>query len=585
MAKVLEKVIYNQIGPGILSRTCPTQFGFKPSHGTEDALWTLSLLRRPNYPLFLCSLDIAKAFDSVPLDIQVRSIHTFDPSLDWFAAFISHWFSNRRKILKVEHDRLLDAGVASNRGVPQGSILSPLVFNLVMENVARDIAALVIPDADTLVLPTLASPIQFIFYADDMFLLSRSLESMQLLLDCVSNSIHRLGMSLNVSKCSLTPLNRLAAICTRYCALPKLAGVPITVKDSTKVLGVSFSKSVLACDYARGGLVKDALQRLQYGFFRKLTSNGGVDVKLLVTFGTLWSTAAFGSPIVKPSPISVSSCLLGLKMCFGLSKHAANTPLLSFTGVPDPAAFSDFLLIRFCARILSGRGPALLVGPLSALVHRCLATLGSGHGNLERPHPWERRLFDCLSRCVRKWPSLLGCMDVLSTPDLLQRFADFIKADSDVDAPCSMFKRAHPVLRYLPQAAPAVYRFWGPSLSGISWSHDSKLPACHVCGCYSDSGSHLVECTGTRPGLATLSEELGPAVEDIRRAVNDAVAGNFDCDWSLASTAMNRMLELRNRCVVTPNPPERSVQEPPIWDSTDDILAWKIFEITEIDEE
>ena len=79
-------------------------------------------------------LDLAKAFDSVPHDRVITSLSTADVTgklLQWFRSYLE----NRLQFVAIQGGTSSPAAVSS--GVPQGSILGPLLFILVFDGIFR----------------------------------------------------------------------------------------------------------------------------------------------------------------------------------------------------------------------------------------------------------------------------------------------------------------------------------------------------------------------------------------------------------------------------------------------------------------
>ena len=79
-------------------------------------------------------LDLAKAFDSVPHDRVITSLSTAGVTgklLQWFRSYLE----NRQQFVAIQGGTSSPAAVSS--GVPQGSILGPLLFILVFDRIFR----------------------------------------------------------------------------------------------------------------------------------------------------------------------------------------------------------------------------------------------------------------------------------------------------------------------------------------------------------------------------------------------------------------------------------------------------------------
>ena len=105
------------------------QFGFQNSHSTNHALITITetvrdALDRDEYSCGVF-LDFQKAFETVNHQILTGKLNHYGVrglSLDWFTSYLT----NRQKKGSIE-GIFSDSLIVSN-GVPQGSILGPLLF-------------------------------------------------------------------------------------------------------------------------------------------------------------------------------------------------------------------------------------------------------------------------------------------------------------------------------------------------------------------------------------------------------------------------------------------------------------------------
>ena len=133
MSKVLERILYNQIYQySELQNILPlTQSGFRKGHSCTTAL--LKIVDDVRYhqdrsmDTALIALDFTKAFDSL------------DPNI--LQAILRDWGFSKSALMLIEsylHDRMQfvyingqhSAMKSNNMGVPQGSILGPLLFTL-----------------------------------------------------------------------------------------------------------------------------------------------------------------------------------------------------------------------------------------------------------------------------------------------------------------------------------------------------------------------------------------------------------------------------------------------------------------------
>ena len=131
--KIIERIVHIQLTDYLNSHQIlsPNQSGFRVGHSTQDVLlnvvnsWSSALDRG----MFVGALflDLSKAFDCVNHDILLSKLHFYGirgMSMTWFRDYLG----NRQQRVRV--DNLLSDWGEVQCGVPQGSILGPLLFSI-----------------------------------------------------------------------------------------------------------------------------------------------------------------------------------------------------------------------------------------------------------------------------------------------------------------------------------------------------------------------------------------------------------------------------------------------------------------------
>ena len=233
-SKVMERLLLHKITPHI--PLSPTQHGYRPNHSTTTLLTNLTQTvqdginsRRPPHRTLLVTIDISKAFDAISRPLLINKIYNttlHNNTKRWLANYLS----GRQSFVHYN-------GVSSNtknfpNGVPQGSVLSPTLFNLYMH--------------DT---PTPPNGIHISSYADDLTITSIHTDANTCSTQ-MQTYITQLEDWLNLNRLKVAPTKSTSTLLTshnkehQHRPTATLNNTTIPHTHETKILGVTYNTSM-----------------------------------------------------------------------------------------------------------------------------------------------------------------------------------------------------------------------------------------------------------------------------------------------------------------------------------------------------
>lgn len=202
--KVFLNVIQNRIRPKCDEQLGDSQFGFRSGVGTREALFALNVLvqkcRDMQTDVFLCFVDYEKAFDRVRHQQLLGLL--CDIGLDGKdIRIIRQLYEMQVATVRVESEETDQVEIC--RGVRQGCILSPLLFNVYSEAVMT--RALENLEAGIKINGKVVNNLR---YADDTILIAATETDLQAIVNRVNESSERAGLSINISKTKIMVVSR-----------------------------------------------------------------------------------------------------------------------------------------------------------------------------------------------------------------------------------------------------------------------------------------------------------------------------------------------------------------------------------------
>ena len=200
ISKTFEKVVFNQVYEYFTNNDLfyNSQYGFRKLHSTEYA--SLEMVDRISQYLDIGKLpitvylDLSKAFDTINHEILLKKLRYYgfaDAPLKWFSSYLH----NRQQY--VFFNGCYSVPKTLETGVPQGSILGPLLFLIYMNDIkeaCKTFMPILYAD-DTGLVSSLCS-----FYQDDKLNICEISRNINDELSCVQEWLNVNKLSLNVSK-------------------------------------------------------------------------------------------------------------------------------------------------------------------------------------------------------------------------------------------------------------------------------------------------------------------------------------------------------------------------------------------------
>ena len=225
-AKILELLI---LPPDSASAT---QYGFRPKRSTSHACTllhdTIRVMNHGGSPVYVCALDAEKCFDTIWHDGLFYKLWGNIPPSHWIILY--KWYKGLSA--RVLWNGQTSESFQITKGTRQGSILSPQLFNMFINDLLYDLTNC---EEGVRMGPV---KVNSFAYADDLNLLSATVPGLQKLIDlCTSYATKwRFKFNEKKSKCMIAGNCPWPSVPT-WC----LGNLHMETADSLEILGVTFS--------------------------------------------------------------------------------------------------------------------------------------------------------------------------------------------------------------------------------------------------------------------------------------------------------------------------------------------------------
>lgn len=215
------------------------QIGFMQESSTLDHIFTLRTIiekytKSKKQSLYLCFVDFRKAFDTVWHSGLLYKLQKLGIN-GLFLNIIQDMYS--KSSVRIKTSKGLTDTFSSNKGVRQGDALSPMLFNIYVNDIPKML----------LTQPTCApslgdTKVPCLLYADDMILMSKTAEGLQTQLDMLDNFCNEWFLEINPTKTQTMCIKPICSTTVDSNQTFKLGASTLSLADSYVYLGVKIDE-------------------------------------------------------------------------------------------------------------------------------------------------------------------------------------------------------------------------------------------------------------------------------------------------------------------------------------------------------
>ena len=232
ISKIFERIMFNKIHNHFSMHNLfySGQYGFRANHSTQFAALELidritQDLDQGNMPITIF-MDLSKAFDTLNHDILIYKLKSYGLS-EAALKLMQSYLTNRKQYVEINNTQSTKNDITV--GVPQGSILGPLLFIIYINDIIHS-----------------STVFRFIIFADDTTLYT-TLNTQEDINDILNDELVKINNWLKVNKLSLNVAKTKAMLFhmpqKRILNLRlKIAGSNIAFIDNFYFLGITINK-------------------------------------------------------------------------------------------------------------------------------------------------------------------------------------------------------------------------------------------------------------------------------------------------------------------------------------------------------
>lgn len=333
IGKVFERLVLDGMRNQLIDCFSPTQHAYRPGGSTTTALVyihdtiTRLLDRKDTKAVRVMCLDLSKAFDKLHHQRLLQFLKS-KGLCNGFLTWLSSYLSMRQFQVKVKN--VFGPLVKTPSGVPQGSVLGPILFAAFMASIS---------------FPLYDASLFSVQYADDVTLLEalKSPFDRMIPISYIEEQFRDAGLTLNRGKCQ-----EMIVSCSYSFSLP--INACLSRVQSAKILGVIFSDS-LTWSAQFSDLLKRAARRL---YLIRALKNVISDKELIIVYhAVVTSLLLYAAPVYGRVPDTLLNKLQRLQNRAHAMICGKNCTCVHFLPIADIFRSAGLKFLEKCERTVS----------------------------------------------------------------------------------------------------------------------------------------------------------------------------------------------------------------------------------------
>ena len=196
-SKVMLEILQARLQQYVNCELPDVQAGFRKGRGTRDQIanicWIMGKAREFQKNIYFCFIDYAKVFDSVDHNKLWKTLQEMGIP-DLLTCLLRNLYAGQEATVTTGHGTT--EWFQTGKGVCQGCIVSPCLFNLYAEYIMRNARL----DEAQAGIKISGRNIHNLRYADDTIIMAESKEELKSLLMKVKEQSKKVGLKLNIQK-------------------------------------------------------------------------------------------------------------------------------------------------------------------------------------------------------------------------------------------------------------------------------------------------------------------------------------------------------------------------------------------------